>query len=110
VRAGFQFSRGEWSVANTLHDEGRGEQYAILVVRRGKIGGVPISMDLLADPKRLVEENLLKLDADGYQVSYSDADLSDSDLTEANLSSADLRGADLEGADLEGAILEDTIR
>lgn len=66
----FQFSRGEWSLAEKFHKDGMGSQYAILVVRRRKAGGVPNSMDLLSDPTALVEGNLLKMDADGYQMTY----------------------------------------
>jgi hypothetical protein len=69
----FQFSRGEWSVAEKFHENGRGSQYAILVVRRRKAGGVPRSMDLLSDPTALVNSNLLKMDPDGYQITYSAA-------------------------------------
>ena len=66
----FQFSRGEWSVAEKFHEDGRGSQYAVLVVRRRKAGGVPNSMDLLSDPTALVKNNLLKMDAVGYQMTY----------------------------------------
>ncbi len=70
---GFRFSRGEWSVAEKFHEDERGDQYAILVVRRGRNGGVPSRMDLLSDPKALVDKNLLRMDADGYEMTYSDA-------------------------------------
>ena len=69
----FQLSRGEWSLAKKFREDGRGSQYAILVVRRGKAGGVPNGMELLVDPKRLVDASLLRMDADGFQVTYSAA-------------------------------------
>ena len=70
---GFQFSRGEWSVAEKFHEDQIGDQYAILVVRREKAGGVPKRMDLLSNPKALVTRNLLMKEADGYQITYSSA-------------------------------------
>ena len=67
---GFLYSQGEWSLATKFHEEEMGNQYAILVVRRGRTRGVPRGMDLLADPKGLVEDGLLTMDADGYQMAY----------------------------------------
>lgn len=71
---GFHLSRNEWSVAERLHDEGYGDQYAVLVVRRGKDGGVPNAMDLLRDPVSLEKAGLLRCEVDGYHVGYSSAD------------------------------------
>ncbi len=66
----FQLSRGEWSLAEKFHQERIGNQYAILVVRRGRSRGVPKSMDLLGDPKRLLDDGLLKREPAGYQMTY----------------------------------------
>ena len=66
----FHLTASEWALAERLHEEGRGEHYAVLVVHRGKRGGPPISMDLLIDPVRLVREGKLVRAADGYVVRY----------------------------------------
>ena len=66
----FQFSRGEWSLAKKFDKDRRGDQYAILVVRRAKAGGVPDRMDLLSNPRALVKSKLLKIAPDGYQMTY----------------------------------------
>ena len=68
---GFHFSLGEWRFAKKLHDEGKGTQYAVLVVQRGKSGGVPKRMDLLSDPFALVNRGQLQRKADGYQITYT---------------------------------------
>ena len=67
---GFHLSRNEWSVAERLHTEEAGDQYAVLVVRRSKGGGVPAAMDLLSDPVALVDAGLLRSEVDGYQLVY----------------------------------------
>jgi hypothetical protein len=67
---GFHLSRNEWSVAEKLRDEGTGDRYAVLVVRRAKGGSVPAAMDLLADPVALVKAGLLRSEVDGYQIAY----------------------------------------
>lgn len=71
---GFHLSSNEWSVAERLRDNGYGGQYAVLVVRRGKAGGVPEAMDLLRDPVSLEKAGLLHCEVDGYHVAYTSAD------------------------------------
>jgi len=61
---------GEWSLAEQFHTEGGGRGYAILVVRRGRSGGVPIGMDLLVDPVYLAETGQLRAGVDGYRIAY----------------------------------------
>lgn len=68
--ASFHVSSSEWALAKKLHDEGVGHQYAMLVVRRGSKGKVPVSMDLLADPVRLCESGQLRTNIDGWSVNY----------------------------------------
>jgi hypothetical protein len=72
---GFHLSSGEWALAQRLHDDGAGGHYAVLVVRRGRRGGVPTSMDLLVDPVSLVESGQLRQEIDGYKVAYRSAAL-----------------------------------
>ncbi len=71
---GFHLSRNEWALAEKLHGEGAGGQYAVLVVRRGKARGVPAAMDLLGDPVKLVEAGRLRREVDGYQIAYRISD------------------------------------
>lgn len=66
----FHLTVSEWTLAERLHREGRGEHYAVLVVRRGKRRGPPIRMDLLVDPVRLEREGKVRRDADGYAIKY----------------------------------------
>jgi hypothetical protein len=68
--SGFHLSGGEWSLAEQLHGEGVGEQYAVLVVHRAKTGGVPEGMDLLRDPASLVKTGYLRREVDGYRLAY----------------------------------------
>lgn len=72
--SGFQLSGGEWSFAEQLHGEGAGDQYAVLVVRRDKTGGVPGGMDLLRDPVSLVKTGYLHRAVDGYRIAYQISD------------------------------------
>ncbi len=67
---GFILSASEWARAEWLHNDGEGDRYAVLAVRRGKGAGTPIAMDLLIDPVRLYETNQLRRDADGYKIAY----------------------------------------
>lgn len=67
---GFHLSRRQWSVAEWFHSKGLGDQYAVLVVRRAKAGGVPDRMDLLSDPVTLVKEKHLRMEPDGYEIAY----------------------------------------
>lgn len=67
---GFHLSQGQWSFAEQLNKEGKGYQYAVLVVRRGRSGGVPAAMDLLSDPVELDNDGHLRMAVDGYQVAY----------------------------------------
>ncbi len=67
---GFHLSQGQWSLAKHLHKERRGDQYAVLVIRRAKGGGVPAAMDLLPDPVGLAKAKHLRREADGYQITY----------------------------------------
>ena len=67
---GFLLPRSEWALAEKFHKNGEGDRYAVLVVRRAKQGGVPSGMDLLVDPVELVNAHKLRLDADGYTISY----------------------------------------
>jgi hypothetical protein len=67
---GFHLSQGEWFLAQTLHDAGEGDRYAILVVRRSPRGGPPAGMDLLVDPVELVDSGRLRRDVDGYKLGY----------------------------------------
>jgi hypothetical protein len=67
---GFHLSTSEWSLAQRLYDAEEGNRYAVLVVRRGKRGGLPTSMDLLVDPVRLVASGDLRRDVDGYKIAY----------------------------------------
>ncbi len=69
----FHMSSGEWSVAKDFHDKGCGDQYAVLVVRRGTRAGVPVRMDLLVDPVALVASGHLRATVDGFQVAYGTA-------------------------------------
>ncbi len=48
-----------------------GDAYAVLVVRRGAGGAVPIRLDLLRDPVRLVESKRLTKEEDTYRVRYA---------------------------------------
>lgn len=66
----FHLSTGEWSRAQTLHDLGLGDRYAVLVVVRSRGGGPPARMDLLPDPVGLVGAGHLARTADGYIVAY----------------------------------------
>jgi hypothetical protein len=69
--ASFHVSSTEWALAEKLHKEGTGDQYAVLVVRRGKQGQVPVNMDLLADPVALRESGRLRTHIDGWSVNYN---------------------------------------
>lgn len=67
-------SSNEWRVAEQLHQQGRGDRFAILAVRRGPGGGVPVAMDLLVDPVGLHDKGLLRLSNDGYVARYTVSD------------------------------------
>lgn len=67
---GFHLTSGEWALAKDLHDDDQGDRYAVLVVRRGKDGGVPASLDLLVNPVALVHSGQLRQEVDGYQIAY----------------------------------------
>lgn len=68
---GFHLSRNEWNTARELVTKDAANRYAVLAVRRGKAGEVPIRMDLLVDPVGLNEAGLLALDTDGYMATYA---------------------------------------
>jgi hypothetical protein len=65
----FHFSAGEWTVASQLRDDGRGDEYAVLVVRR-RIDPVPESLDLLVDPVTQCDQGLMSRRDDGYVLAY----------------------------------------
>ena len=67
----FNLSMGEWRRAEAFHENGNGDRYAVLVVRRSKSGGPPSAMDLMTDPVALLATHQIRLDVDGYQVKYS---------------------------------------
>jgi hypothetical protein len=67
---GFNLSSAEWALAQRLHDADEGDRYGVLVVRRGKRGGLPASLDLLVDPVALVAAGQLRQEVDGYKVVY----------------------------------------
>ncbi len=67
----FHLSRNEWALARQFHDDGIGDQYAVLVVRRGTGSRPPKRLDLLQDPVDLVESRLLSKDDDGYLLRYA---------------------------------------
>ncbi|WP_407669361.1 sacsin N-terminal ATP-binding-like domain-containing protein [Ornithinimicrobium avium] len=67
----FQLSSNEWRIAQALREQGAGERYAVLAVRRRKGGGVPAGMDLLVDPVHLHEVGLLTLDTSNYVAKYA---------------------------------------
>lgn len=67
----FLLSSNEWRTAQRFSAAGEGASYAILVVRRGASGHEPARLDLLPDPVRLKEQDLLQLDEDTYQVRYA---------------------------------------
>lgn len=67
----FHLSSSEWDRARTLHDDGDGDLYAVLIVRRGRRGSrLPVGMDLLVDPVAMADEGLLRSDIDGYRMAY----------------------------------------
>lgn len=68
---GFHLSSGEWATAGRFREAERGDRYAVLVVRRSRSGGVPTTMDLLADPVRLEKDGHLRLDVDGWFARYT---------------------------------------
>ncbi len=68
---GFLLSRNEWATAERFSSDGRGADYAVLVVRRGLSGAVPTRLDLLPDPVAMEKEGLLKLEGDTYEVRYT---------------------------------------
>jgi len=68
--SGFILSASEWARAEWLHNDGEGDRYAVLAVRRGKAAGTPIAMDLLVDPVDLFKTKKLRRDADGYKITY----------------------------------------
>jgi hypothetical protein len=65
----FHFSAGEWTVASQLRDDGRGDEYAVLVVRR-RIDPVPERLDLLVDPVTQCDQGLMSRRDDGYVLAY----------------------------------------
>ncbi|PWW25181.1 hypothetical protein JD79_04379 [Geodermatophilus normandii] len=67
----FLLSRNEWATAQRFSAAGEGAAYAVLVVRRGASGATPARLDLLPDPVRLREKDLLRLEEDTYQVRYA---------------------------------------
>lgn len=71
---GFLMSAGEWGHAVRLHNGGSGGHYAVLVVRTAKNADLPIGMDLLVDPVRLLDEKALSRQEDGYRVTYHISD------------------------------------
>lgn len=68
---GFHLSNNEWGKATELRTQGAADRYAVLAVKRGQAGEVPLSMDLLVDPVGLKEAGLLRLETDGYVAKYA---------------------------------------
>lgn len=68
---GFHLSTSEWALAHQLHDAGKGDRYAVLVVRRGTKAGPPARLDLLVDPVGLHQSGQLSRGVDGYTIAYS---------------------------------------
>ena len=66
----FHLSRGEWTYASRLSENGDGDLYVVATVTRGVSGRPPKSIDLLVDPVRLVERRQLEKLDDGYELSY----------------------------------------
>lgn len=71
AEGGFLLSRNEWATAQRFAAGAEGDAYAVLVVRRGAGGAVPIRLDLLRDPVRLVESKRLTKEEDTYRVRYA---------------------------------------
>lgn len=67
----FHLSAAEWNRAAEFRDDGRGENYAVLVVRR-RSGPAPVPerLDLLVDPVSQCEQGFLSRRDDGYIISY----------------------------------------
>ena len=67
----FHLSAAEWSRATGFREDGRGESYAVLVVRRHN-GPAPLpeSLDLLVDPVSQCEHGFLSRRDDGYIITY----------------------------------------
>jgi hypothetical protein len=67
----FHFSAGEWERATQFRDDGRGESYAVLVIRR-RSGPAPVPerLDLLVDPVTQYDDGQLSRWDDGYVISY----------------------------------------
>lgn len=65
----FHLSAGEWTRASQIRNDGLGDHYAVLVVRR-RSGQVPERLDLLVDPVGQCEEGTLTRRDDGYVIAY----------------------------------------
>lgn len=67
----FHLTAVEWDRAAGFRDDGRGENYAVLVVRR-RSGPTPVPerLDLLVDPVGQCEQGLLTRRDDGYIIAY----------------------------------------
>jgi hypothetical protein len=67
----FHFSAAEWDRAAGFRDDGRGENYAVLVVRR-RSGPAPVPerLDLLVDPVSQCKQGRLSRRDDGYIITY----------------------------------------
>lgn len=67
----FHLSAAEWDTAAAFREDGRGDSYAVLVVRRGSgPAPVPERLDLLVDPVGQCEGGLLSRREDGYVITY----------------------------------------
>ena len=67
----FHLSVAEWDRAAGFRDDGRGENYAVLVVRRRNgPAPVPERLDLLVDPVSQCEQGLISRRDDGYIITY----------------------------------------
>lgn len=70
VEARFHFSVGEWDRALQLRNQGLGDRYAVLVVRRKRGLAMPERLDLLVDPVGQCDDGVMCRDPDGFLISY----------------------------------------